>query len=583
MAQLWNGALTILNGDEREWKQMVPRDLDDEEYYGREHIMALMTIRTDLGAFIRLVHPFLLVITHPSFLDCLSVDIFVGGLYSFVSGTNGTRAVPFFQLLCENLVGADALKTPLAIAATVDTTLAAASTALHELLRRESRAIFNDDLPTLIDSMENALEVLTGSSQSQIATVVLRRTGEVRAMVARATGLLIHEAQQQVGSSTVTAIHAYPRTLEMPRDRHDNDKADITKIQIFPTNDELLSDATDFLPSTDLNQPHFHTDQAARHIDTHFRLLRHDTFAEMKNVLGGIMHAVKNEPSISRLDLGDFRANQYPDAYISYVSFDRRRGLEMHISFSQPSIVRKKTPSERRKWWEESKRLAEGVLLSLISRQEGTVQHLFLIVTQRNTHTSTNHNLSDKEHRGTIAAKLVRHDQTTLESAIRSSCQKARGTLIEFPGVVPATFTPVLENLQDMQRLSRLPFRQWILPDRISDASENGKIDIPPPLYARRPGFSFSLKPILRPDRQHDKSISIFPASSANDPTVVDEMEANTDLDRGQCRALFAALTREFAFIQGPPGTGKSYVGVQLMKVLMHLKETVNLGPVVVV
>ncbi|KAF2176077.1 hypothetical protein K469DRAFT_38444 [Zopfia rhizophila CBS 207.26] len=28
--QLWNGALTILNDDEREWKQMVPRDLDDQ-------------------------------------------------------------------------------------------------------------------------------------------------------------------------------------------------------------------------------------------------------------------------------------------------------------------------------------------------------------------------------------------------------------------------------------------------------------------------------------------------------------------------------------------------------------------------
>jgi hypothetical protein len=60
-------------------------------------------------------------------------------------------------------------------------------------------------------------------------------------------------------------------------------------------------------------------------------------------------------------------------------------------------------------------------------------------------------------------------------------------------------------------------------------------------------------------------------------------MEARTYLDRGQCRALLTALTREFAFIQGPPGTGKSYLGIQLMKVLMDRKETVDLGPVVVV
>ncbi|KAF2187214.1 hypothetical protein K469DRAFT_686386 [Zopfia rhizophila CBS 207.26] len=46
---------------------------------------------------------------------------------------------------------------------------------------------------------------------------------------------------------------------------------------------------------------------------------------------------------------------------------------------------------------------------------------------------------------------------------------------------------------------------------------------------------------------------------------------------------MLAALTREFAFIQGPPGTGKSYLGIQLMKVLMDSKKTVDLGPVVVV
>jgi hypothetical protein len=134
-----------------------------------------------------------------------------------------------------------------------------------------------------------------------------------------------------------------------------------------------------------------------------------------------------------------------------------------------------------------------------------------------------------------------------------------------------------------MQRLSRLPFRQWILPDKVSDTQEAAKINIPPPLYARKHGFSFSLNPLLKPGRPHNGGISINPASLANDSAITDEMEARTDLDHGQCRALLVALTREFAFIQGPPGTGKSYLGIQLMKVLMHRKQTVDLGPVVVV
>lgn len=34
--RLWSSALTILNGDDRDWKQMLPRDLDDAvNTYGR--------------------------------------------------------------------------------------------------------------------------------------------------------------------------------------------------------------------------------------------------------------------------------------------------------------------------------------------------------------------------------------------------------------------------------------------------------------------------------------------------------------------------------------------------------------------
>lgn len=586
MEQLWQGALAILNGDEREWKQMVPRDLDDEEHFGRAHIRTLMAMRPILGnyaIFVRLIRPFLLVMTHDAFLSCLSVDTFVGALYNFIGGTNGTRAVPFFQHLCETLVKEHVETLSPVTAATVDTTIVATSIALRELLRREPRARFNDALPTLIDTMENAVQVITGDTQSQIATIVCNQIGDLRAMVTRANGLLAQDEDQDGPLATTTFKSTYPHAFVMPRDRHDNDKTDITKIKIFPTREELLSDEADFLPSTDFDQPHFLTDQAERHIDTNFRLLRHDTFGELKDILGGLMHAVENNPTNPKLNFGDFRANQYTEASISYVSFHNRRGLEMHISFAQPSIVRKKSSSERRRWWEESKRLTEGVLLSFISIQDKEIQHLFFTVTEKNTDSSKDQSLTKSDRQGTIIAKLASHDQTSVASVVHLSCQKARGILIEFPGVLPATFTPILENLQDMQHLSRLSFRQWILPDRVSDTEstqEDGKTSIPPPLYARKPGFTFSLRPILKPDSQ---GISIQPTSSANDPTVIGEMEARTELDRGQCQALVAALTREFAFIQGPPGTGKSYLGIQLMKVLMHCKKTTDLGPVVVV
>jgi hypothetical protein len=228
--QLWDGALEILNGDEREWKQMVPRDLDDEEYYGRQHIQTILTLRTRFGdydTFIRLSQAFLLVITHSSFLDCLSVDTFVGGLYNFISGTNGNRAVPFFQHLCDTLVNAhvDTVSLDTVI---FETTLVAMSTALRELLRRESRARFNDDLPALIESLKNTVHIINGE-RSQASAIVFRQIDEIGAIVDRAKGLLVQEEEQHEAFSAITVTSTYPRNLVIPRDRHDNDKADITE------------------------------------------------------------------------------------------------------------------------------------------------------------------------------------------------------------------------------------------------------------------------------------------------------------------------------------------------------------------
>jgi hypothetical protein len=37
------------------------------------------------------------MITHPSLLESLAVDIYVDSPYNFISGANGTKAAPFFQ------------------------------------------------------------------------------------------------------------------------------------------------------------------------------------------------------------------------------------------------------------------------------------------------------------------------------------------------------------------------------------------------------------------------------------------------------------------------------------------------------
>ena len=139
---------------------MLPRDLNSEENFGREHIQTLLSMVANThgcSTFVALAEPFLLVISHQALLDCLSVDTFVGGLYNFISSSNGSRAIPFFQRLSTNLV--EAYLGSAVSKASVETILIAMSTAICELLRREQRAAFHDDLPDLVNSLENAAGV----------------------------------------------------------------------------------------------------------------------------------------------------------------------------------------------------------------------------------------------------------------------------------------------------------------------------------------------------------------------------------------------------------------------------------------
>jgi hypothetical protein len=102
ISALWTGALNILNDDDRDWKQQLPRDLDFDEYHGREHIGSLMNMKVHKGGcftFVELVQPFLFI-TYQAFLNCLAVDTAVGNLYKYIGGSNGKSANSFFQRVC---------------------------------------------------------------------------------------------------------------------------------------------------------------------------------------------------------------------------------------------------------------------------------------------------------------------------------------------------------------------------------------------------------------------------------------------------------------------------------------------------
>jgi CCCH-type zinc finger len=254
--RLWSGALELLTNGERDWQQRLPQDLVDEEHlFGYQHVQDLMDMRPSVVGdtrFIQLARPFLMVITHSAFLDCLSVDMYVGDLYNFVSGSGGTRAVPFFQSFSNSLVE-EHRASPDTNTESYEDVLVAMATALREVLRRTPKALFHEDLPALVESIGNASEFLGLDNNSVAAHTVATRVAELQRMIRRTQGILMENVDDGKEIANLVVASTYPRDIQLPGNRHDNDKRDITEINILPTEDEIRSERPEFLPSPNID------------------------------------------------------------------------------------------------------------------------------------------------------------------------------------------------------------------------------------------------------------------------------------------------------------------------------------------
>jgi hypothetical protein len=188
LESLWTDALKILNAEDRDCKQQLARDFDDQNLFGHQHMQTILSMaKHDNGAstFVKLVRPFLLVISHPDLLNCLAVDTAVGAIYNFISGSNGSRAIPFLRALLINLNDLTTESNKQTSSSALEETFTGATITLREILRREQRAIFHDDLPDLVSKFEE----LSGVFATQYPTVTFKTNSilaEVRGMIARA-------------------------------------------------------------------------------------------------------------------------------------------------------------------------------------------------------------------------------------------------------------------------------------------------------------------------------------------------------------------------------------------------------------
>ncbi|KAI7759298.1 hypothetical protein LZL87_008675 [Fusarium oxysporum] len=576
--KFWEGALGILDGDSQDQHHIVAKELVHDEFNGPEWIdvTTKMTSFTTTSSF-KCAENFLRVIAHPA-LTPLSISAFVGTIYVLFGGTSGQQGIEFLSRMCtsisKNIGGTVGTLDP-ELHDLVDVILKA----LHELLVKTSRTRFCDGLPKLIELLDNILAVIAQHVGGAYRDGLQGRLDIIKRIVDGSTARVVPTKPPADGKKRDknSVASSFPHEVAIPGGRHDNDFAEISDVSILPTQGEIASEHEEYLPSTNFLHPHVLQDPMQRYIDSTFRLVRHDTLGPVNDVLRDVFSS--DNLMVGRITDKNSQAQVYTSAKFRRVSIHERHGLEAIVSFLAPSFIRKKSPAEQRDWWQRSPRLGEGTLVCFVTSEGEHKRILFLQVTTKSTQwdhrrpDTSKSSLVPQNIDPSITLKLATHQQSDLTVLLRLFQDNTMGVLVDFNGVIPDTFMPILKNLQKIKRDNHIAFQNWILPI----SGENNRM--PPPLYARKTGFVFPLNCIAK---DKDVKLDLDPSLALKDIDLK-KIEAATSLDHGQCLGLVGALTREYALIQGPPGTGKSYLGVQLVRTLLAVKEAAKLGPILII
>ncbi|EAU91511.2 hypothetical protein CC1G_02000 [Coprinopsis cinerea okayama7 len=364
--------------------------------------------------------------------------------------------------------------------------------------------------------------------------------------------------------------------------RHDNDFADIDDIRIAPTHEELACKIPPYLPINVYDAPHHHPQESMERLqDTQFRLLREELTAPLRTSIQCVLddlHNTKTKTTLSDLrkrNGGRYKGltengqdsvlfNLYTNVKFEEVVPDRR-GLSVKISFdTPPGRARSQRPNARAQFWESSsgKRLMQGGLIGLVWRERGQITvHLGIIASPAKEIAEFVRNNPDR-----VAIRVAFFDSSLdvrALDALKFGGKKSTGDmlLVESPVMFEAV-RPFLEALR--VEPESIPFKEYLVH---RPRSFLGKCEVPPPKYARMPGFHYQLAPLF-PESSGVTDLKLFPTkqdSISEARTALD----NSRLDPSQATAVVDALTREISLIQGPPGTGKSFVGIELLRVLV--------------
>ncbi|KAH6848029.1 P-loop containing nucleoside triphosphate hydrolase protein [Chaetomium sp. MPI-CAGE-AT-0009] len=309
-----------------------------------------------------------------------------------------------------------------------------------------------------------------------------------------------------------------------PGGRHDNDFADISKIHIYPTTDEFLSK----------QQPYYQTareiadtevDKRPRaHLDNHFRLLREDMLAELREDIqvatGKKKGRRRNAQLFGKLvpvgiDIGDETAGRFKRCTLLLECFS---GLDFLNNMSDADA--------RKKYLKDQPRLLRHQAFGALCREKDILGFAFV-----------DRDIDMLTKSPPIVSLQFTDDEALRRALLAFSLPKRE--LVQFVLVETPVFAyePVLLGLQ---RITDLPLLDLLVnPTAISHS------DFQTPKR---------LCPLVSKLKAAAKSLG--PESVVELATTTASMsKIKIEIDDSQLNALLLALTSPVSLIQGPPGT----------------------------
>lgn len=535
-----------------------------------------------LSTFDNKILPFFRTITYPDVLASLILETPLDTICTFLFGPNGRRAIHLFKFVTSALI-ALARDEKIKDEDHVSTALIASLAVLERIVDLNQSAQVVMELTPIVSELSSIPENLLDAGSRSLARV--RQRLGLGAAMSLSGGRL---PEQKSYRPTFEIGQDFPGVLSELGPRHDNDHANISDIQILPTSEEIQSPRLEYLPSSDPMKHHL--PGLAGLLDRQFRLLREDTVGQLRDAVQQEIKRLNSSSNAQTRHKGEktgVRSIIYHKVTLLGLEFDRKKGLQFVAEFDQPLTLAKMSAREREAWWQSVKQLRIGAFVCLVSSTGRAI--FFSVCDLPPTPRSTKHweeqrkvqptgyytysgeapSLYKHAGRASLMLSLVNEnakDITWINSHLGKS-DKLRKSLVEFPGILLPSFGPTLQALQQMSRTLDLPFSQFIAPD----IQHGEDVDVPPPAYSRRPGFTFNLETLAGGER-----LTFTPGQPFDETTL-------RDLDHAQQISTVSALRSSFALIQGPPGTGKSYTGVAIIKALLKNRNSAKMGPIICV